>query len=77
MFKTVSQDIRRERLSTCQPCEYFNASANTCKKCGCYMPAKASFAQSSCPAGKWNKETHGNSLINTIEESILKMWNKQ
>jgi hypothetical protein len=77
MFKTVSEKVKLERLSICKGCEHFVASYKTCKKCGCYMPAKTMFAATSCPIDKWQKNQPGQSLINTIEEEILKSWNNQ
>ena len=42
------------RLSVCHaPCDDFNESNNTCKRCGCYVPAKARFRSQNCPAGRW------------------------
>jgi hypothetical protein len=41
------------------------------------MPAKASFASTVCPVGKWTKAEPGDSLINKLEESILNLWNEQ
>ena len=41
------------------------------------MPAKATFATSTCPQGFWSKEAPGKDLINTLEEMILESWNKQ
>lgn len=76
MFKTVSNEVKRYRLSICRGCEEFNQSVKMCKQCGCYMPAKALFADIECPAGKWPKSQPGTSLINTLEEAILESWNK-
>ncbi len=76
MFKTVDQKVKQERLAICRECESFAANFNTCKLCGCYMPAKATFAATECPAGKWKESEPGQNLINTIEEMILESWNK-
>jgi len=77
MLKTVSQEVKIERLNICQTCDNFRQNTKTCKKCGCYMPAKATFATSACPKGFWGKEAPGKDLINTLEEMILESWNKQ
>lgn len=77
MLKTVSEEVKQQRMTICLSCDDFRPAVKTCKKCGCFMPAKATFALSSCPAGKWGKSQPGNSLINKIEEQILESWNKQ
>ena len=76
MFKTVDQKIKQERMTICRSCEYLNHSFSTCHECGCYMPAKATFASTECPQGKWKESEPGQNLINTIEEMILESWNK-
>lgn len=77
MFKTVNQTVKLERMSICKKCESFQNNISTCRQCGCYMPAKATFASSECPAGKWTTAPAGENLINKIEEMILESWNKQ
>jgi hypothetical protein len=77
MFKTVSEEVKSQRLSICNKCEDFNKKLKTCKNCGCYMPAKTMFAGSSCPSEKWTKTAPGKDLINTIDEMILESWDKQ
>jgi hypothetical protein len=76
MFKTVSQEVKRQRLGICSCCNHFNISLKTCSQCGCYMPAKTLFANTACPLGKWTENQPGLSLINKIEEAILESWNK-
>jgi len=77
MFKTVSEEIKLQRLDVCNSCEDFNKSIKTCKQCGCYMPAKSMLAASSCPNKKWLETAPGRDLINTLEEMILESWNKK
>jgi hypothetical protein len=77
MFKTVSQEVKLERMSICNQCESFASTMSTCKQCGCYMPAKTTFASSECPDKKWTTAPAGENLINKIEEMILESWNKQ
>ncbi len=76
MFKTVNQNVKEERLSICKSCESFSSKYDTCKICGCYMPAKTTFASTECPVGKWKESEPGQNLINKIEEMILESWNK-
>lgn len=77
MFKTVSEEVKLQRLGVCNNCEDFNIKLKTCKQCGCYMPAKAMFATSSCPNKKWIENSPGKDLINIIDEMILESWDKQ
>lgn len=76
MFKTVDQKIKQERLAICRSCESFDNGFSTCRECGCYMPAKATFAAIECPLGKWKESEPGQNLINKIEEMILESWNR-
>lgn len=77
MFKTVSEQVKLQRLDVCSSCNDFNKKLKTCKQCGCYMPAKAMFAISSCPSKKWLENSPGKDLINIIDEMILESWDKQ
>lgn len=76
MLKTVSEDVKLSRLVICNDCDNFNQTIKTCKQCGCYMPAKAMFADSECPDKKWTTSAAGQNLINKLEEMILDSWNK-
>ena len=76
MLKTVSEEVKLSRMAICNSCDDFNTTVKTCKQCGCYMPAKSSFASASCPIGKWKTAEPGQNLINKIEEMILESWNK-
>jgi hypothetical protein len=77
MFKTVSEAVKLNRLEICTTCENFIKTVQVCKQCGCFMPAKALFAQAMCPANLWNQEKPGTDLINKLDEAILESWNKQ
>jgi hypothetical protein len=77
MFKTVSEEVKLFRLSICDTCDDLSKLIKTCKHCGCYMPAKAMFANSTCPEDKWTTAPAGENLINKLEEMILESWNKQ
>ena len=54
----ASKHVYKQRLNTCRGCEHFQGLALVCKKCGCFMPAKAKIANLRCPADKW-KEVYG------------------
>ncbi len=75
-LKTVSVGVKNHRLSICEGCEEFRQNLKTCKKCGCYMPAKTAFAATKCPLGKWESATPGNSIINKIQDAIVESWNQ-
>ena len=54
----ASKHVYKQRLNTCRGCEHFQGLALVCKKCGCFMPAKAKIANLRCPVDKW-KEVYG------------------
>jgi hypothetical protein len=49
--------IARERYTICKSCDEFNATLKTCKKCGCFMPAKVTVTKAKCPVGIWAEFT--------------------
>jgi|DEB0MinimDraft_10_1074344.scaffolds.fasta_scaffold80000_2 hypothetical protein len=84
----ASKHVYKQRLNTCRGCEHFQGLALVCKKCGCFMPAKAKIANLRCPADKW-KEVYGTedkepetiTLIDqkktlTKEEKIIELHNR-
>lgn len=44
---------RKQRLEICSKCEFYRPLAGLCTKCGCVMPVKAVFKNTSCPISKW------------------------
>lgn len=76
MFQTVDESIKQERLAICNSCDMFVGKIQMCKECGCYMPAKAMFASISCPIAKWSTADPGQGLLNSLEESILNLWDE-
>ena len=77
MLETVDELVKQQRLDICHDCESYSSKLNSCKQCGCYLPAKTAFANTNCPIGKWTAASAGTSLINKLEESILNLWDKQ
>jgi hypothetical protein len=81
MFKIVNDVVKNHRMSICKNCEFLRETLNTCKQCGCFMPAKTAFASDACPLNKWsaiqNQPTAQTDLINKLEEKIVESWNKQ
>lgn len=49
----VDEQAQKARMSICLTCDKFNSLLKTCGECGCYMPAKVKYAQSTCPLRKW------------------------
>lgn len=45
-------DKARLRLDICKRCPAYT-KFNTCKECGCYMPAKVQLKGATCPQGRW------------------------
>lgn len=54
-FKVTDQ-VQEMRMSICRQCDQFYEPLKTCKKCGCYMVAKAYLPSSRCPLNKWGPE---------------------
>jgi hypothetical protein len=52
-LKVVSRDEFDRRHGICQGCEHFDAPANRCNKCGCFLAAKPWGQAEHCPVGKW------------------------
>lgn len=49
----VSTEIEKTRIEVCNSCEHlFNLTRN-CKKCGCFVDAKAKIKGQHCPINKW------------------------
>jgi hypothetical protein len=76
MLKTVSEETKLYRMAICNSCDDLNTTIKTCKQCGCYMPAKSTFAAANCPLHKWQTAEPAENLINKIEDMILDSWNK-
>ena len=64
----VSAEVQAQRLEICKSCEWYDDTQTKCKHCGCYLPAKVSFALDSCPVQKWteNEETWMNENFDKV-----------
>lgn len=49
----ANEDKIKERYSICQSCPELIKLTKQCKKCGCFMKAKATLEKAVCPIGKW------------------------
>lgn len=47
----ADEETKARRLGICGKCE--NSRFRVCKKCGCFIPFKASLANAKCPIGEW------------------------
>lgn len=74
MFATVNEKIRQERLTVCSSCTEYITRLRSCKQCGCYMPAKATFLKSVCPLDKWTESSPQTDIISLLEQEITKHW---
>jgi hypothetical protein len=52
----VSREVKDRRMAQCLSCAHFQHHIKTCKKCGCFMPAKTTLPNASCPIGKWGTD---------------------
>jgi hypothetical protein len=50
----VTDEVKAERLSSCEGCEFFLKLSRNCLKCGCFMDLKTGLPHASCPVGKWH-----------------------
>lgn len=53
-----SPEVKRQalgRLAVCKDCPELRPKLNTCKKCGCLMPAKVFLKKAKCPINKWGQ----------------------
>ncbi len=68
----VSAEVQAQRLEICKSCEWYDDTQTKCKHCGCYLPAKVSFALDSCPVQKWteNEETWMNENFDKVMDNI-------
>ena len=51
----VPESVKEERLSICNTCDFLFEPTMQCKKCGCFLKAKTSFAFFKCPIDKWHE----------------------
>ena len=51
--KIVPIEEYSRRLNICRSCQYYNEPHSTCRRCGCFMKAKAKFKAARCPENIW------------------------
>lgn len=49
----VSDEEKARRLSICAACQHYDAEANRCRVCGCFLGVKVTMATEECPLRKW------------------------
>jgi predicted nucleic acid binding AN1-type Zn finger protein len=47
--------VASERMLICEACDKYSPLTTTCDVCHCIMPLKTTFANMSCPLGKWQE----------------------
>lgn len=47
------EKVAKMRYLKCQRCDRRDKKKDTCKVCGCFLPAKVRSLDSECPKGKW------------------------
>jgi hypothetical protein len=48
------KSFAQRRIKICKECKYYKMFV--CGQCGCFMPVKVSFKNSTCPLNKWAQE---------------------
>jgi hypothetical protein len=51
--KHSTKEVFEERMEICKACPELIQMTTQCKKCGCFMSAKARLEAAKCPIGKW------------------------
>ena len=52
-LEKIDQDISNARLDICRECPLFVSYTSQCSQCGCFMPTRVEFKDSTCPVNKW------------------------
>ena len=50
---SVTPAEQDRRMALCLECDQYNAVKQSCRKCGCRMKLKTSWALEKCPLGLW------------------------
>lgn len=58
----ASEEIQKQRIEMCNPCEHLFSLTRQCKKCGCAVDAKTKLSTSSCPENKWQAVTFSSKI---------------
>jgi|TARA_B100001996_G_C18650959_1_gene589382 hypothetical protein len=48
-----ARETHKKRIAICKECPELRENIMQCKKCGCFVNAKAIFADMHCPLDKW------------------------
>jgi hypothetical protein len=57
LARGIKYEFTDDRIRACQKCEkaYWKGRNLWCKKCLCFVPAKARVESEKCPLGKWRR----------------------
>lgn len=53
----ASADKASKRKDVCKACEQYRRALDQCKVCGCIISIKTRLNDTSCPLGKWGKNS--------------------
>tara|TARA_R100001224_G_scaffold81644_2_gene51408 strand:+ start:1417 stop:1788 length:372 start_codon:yes stop_codon:yes gene_type:complete len=75
----VNKNQYKERLQTCNTCEFLKKDLMRCGKCGCLVEHKAKWATSTCPDKRWRQVIVGRDgkKVKIGREAHSKWKNKQ
>jgi len=48
-----TKEVADARMAVCTTCPNFQKIMRVCSSCGCFLPAKVKFQNSSCPINNW------------------------
>jgi hypothetical protein len=48
-----SREVSKPRMAICKECPYRIKATNTCRECGCFLPAKTRLTDEACPLLRW------------------------
>ena len=48
-----SREVSKPRMAICKECPYRIKLTDTCRECGCYLPAKTRVPDETCPLLRW------------------------
>lgn len=53
MLRGKNNELSKTRSAICSPCQHKDKRLNSCKECGCFLPAKTRVDDAQCPFGYW------------------------
>lgn len=72
----ASMKDRMDRVAICQVCDEYRRATKQCKKCGCLVNLKISWADTACPLGKWSEVPGGFDPITQMQTRLVQFFKK-